>query len=133
MVDQDTEPLTETLLSPTGPELRRAGAAASEPADTMGDLADLPMIVWLRGDEPYCGDFVLEADAVMTQLGIRRSRLTQISGRELRVGRIRRGRYVMPVYRQTDVDSYRGWTRATASHLKSSTLLQDAADSLKAE
>src|SRR5438045_3561626 len=51
----------------------------------------LPMLVWLRGDESYCGDFCLDADQVMVRLGIKRSRLTQISGRELRVGRMRMG------------------------------------------
>ena len=91
---------------------------------------NLPMIVWLRGDESLCAEFIVDADEVMRQLGIRRSRLTQISGRELRVGRMRRGRYVSPVYRQVDVDAYQQWTRATASHLKSSAVLNDAADQL---
>jgi|GEM_PF-2676639 len=88
--------------------------------------ADLPLVVWLRGDEDYCGDFSLDADAVMDQLGIKRSRLTQISGRELRVGRIRRGRYISPVYRQADVESYLAWTRATASQQKSASLVSEA-------
>jgi hypothetical protein len=90
----------------------------------------LPMVVWLRGDEPVCDEFVLDAEHVMAQLGIRRSRLTQISGRELRVGRMRKGRYVSPVYRQVDVDAYSAWTRPTASHLKASTVLTDAAQAL---
>ena len=89
------------------------------------------MVVWLRGDEPLCTEFNLEANAVMQQLGIKRSRLTQISGRELRVARIRRGRYVSPVYRQCDVDEYADWTRATATHLKASGVLTDAAAQLE--
>ena len=89
-------------------------------------ISDLPLVVWLRGDEDYCGDFSLDADAVMTQLGIKRSRLTQISGRELRVGRIRRGRYISPVYRQEDVEAYLAWTRATASQQKSASLVSEA-------
>ena len=87
---------------------------------------ELPLIVWLRGDEDYCADFVLDADAVMSQLQIRRSRLTQISGKELRVGRIRRGRYISPVYRQVDVDSYAVWTRASASQVKSAHVVHEA-------
>ncbi len=88
------------------------------------------MMVWLRGDEDLCSDFSLDADAVMQRLGIRRSRLTQISGRELRVGRMRKGRYVSPVFRPEDVEAYLSWTRASASHLKSSGLLHDAAGEL---
>lgn len=114
--------MTEFELDPKAP--LRAGATVSVDAE-------LPMIVWLRGDEPYAGAFRLEAEQVMEQLGIRRSRLTQIAGKELRVGRMRRGRYVSPVFRQEDVDAYLSWTRATASHLKSSTVLQDAACELR--
>ena len=88
--------------------------------------SELPMIVWLRGDEDHCADFLLDADAVMQTLGIKRSRLTQISGKELRVGRIRRGRYISPVYRQTDVDTYLEWTRASASQLKSASVVTEA-------
>ncbi len=93
-------------------------------------MEELPQIVWLRGDEPYCSTFALDAEAVMQRLGIKRTRLTQISGRELRVGRIRRGRYVAPVYRAEDVEAYAAWTRPTAAHLKSSQVLEDAARAL---
>jgi hypothetical protein len=91
---------------------------------------DFPLLVWLRGDEPYCGDFTLDADDVMERLGIKRSRLTQISGRELRVGRMRMGRYIRPVYRSEDVEAYKQWTRATASHVKAASVLQGAAKDL---
>lgn len=104
-----------------------ASAAPADPAEP----AELPLVVWLRGDEELCAEFVLDADEVMHLLGIKRSRLTQISGKDLRVGRMRRGRYVSPVYRPADVEAYANWTRATASHVKSSTLLNDAADELK--
>lgn len=102
----------------------RPGASAAGPGD---EEPALPQVVWLRGDEPFCGDFSLDAEAVMARLGIKRTRLTQISGRELRVGRIRRGRYVAPVYREEDVEAYTAWTRPTATHLKSSQVLEDAA------
>jgi hypothetical protein len=58
---------------------------------------DFPMIVWLRGDEPWFSQFDMDAEAVMSALGIKRSRLTQISGKELRVGRVRMDRYIRPV------------------------------------
>lgn len=100
-----------------------------EPQEDQG--RELPMVVWLRGDEEHCAEFTLDADDVMTALGIKRSRLTQIAGKDLRVGRMRRGRYVSPVFRPVDVEQYASWTRATASHVKSSTLLNDAAAELQ--
>lgn len=109
---------------------QQQGASAFWPpaeAPDEGSGEELPMTVWLRGDEPLCEEFTLDADAVMDQLGIKRSRLTQISGKQLRVGRMRLGRYLRPVYRQADVDEYLKWTRATATHLKSSSVLKDAA------
>ena len=93
-------------------------------------LNDMPMIVWLRGDEDYVEEFSIDADGAMKILGIRRSRLTQISGKELRVGRMRIGRYVRPVYRQADLDAYVEWTRPTATHAKSSNLIGEAASEL---
>jgi hypothetical protein len=91
----------------------------------------LPVLVWLRGDEPYFEEFSLDAETVMQQLGIKRSRLTQISGTELRVGRTRIDRYVRPVYRPCDIADYQKWTRATATHHKSSSLLEQAAQKLE--
>jgi plasmid maintenance system antidote protein VapI len=89
------------------------------------------MTLWLRGDETYCGSFNLDAEAVMELLGIKRTRLTQISGRELRVARIKRGRYIVPVYRPEDVEQYRSWSRATATHLKSTQAVTEATENLK--
>lgn len=92
---------------------------------------DLPMVVWLRGDEEIIDEFTMDAEAAMTALGIKRSRLTQISGRELRVGRIRIDRYTRPVYRPQDVQAYLEWTRASASHQKSSQAIEMAAQKLE--
>lgn len=94
---------------------------------------DFPMIVWLRGDEPWFAQFDLDAQTVMDQLGIKRSRLTQISGKELRVGRVRVDRYIRPVFRSQDVANYLNWTRATASHQKSSSALKEAAETLQTQ
>jgi hypothetical protein len=62
----------------------------------------------------------------MATLGIKRSRLTQIAGRDLRVGRVRVDRYIRPVFRSIDVAAYLNQTRATASHQKSSEAIQVA-------
>jgi len=97
------------------------------------DSEELPMIVWLRGDEPWVEEFNLDAEQAMSLLGIKRSRLTQISGRELRVGRIRMDRYIRPVYRQQDIVEYLSWTRATATHMKSSNMIQEAASNLQSQ
>lgn len=93
--------------------------------------APFPMVVFLRGDEPYFSDFCWNADQVMELLGIRRSRLNQISGKELRVGRTRIDSYVRPVYRKQDVEEYLKWIRPTASHKKSSDLLNEARSKLE--
>jgi hypothetical protein len=90
----------------------------------------LPMIINLRGDEELVDEFNWDADQVMEFLGIKRSRLTQISGKELRVARIRRDRYLRPVYRESDVRDYQEWTRATATHQSSSRAIEQAIDSL---
>jgi hypothetical protein len=92
--------------------------------------SNFPMIVWLRGDESWFGEFNMDADGVMKTLGIKRSRLTQISGRDLRVGRVRVDRYIRPIYRLIDVQQYLTWTRATASHQKSSDSIKMATDHL---
>lgn len=92
---------------------------------------DLPMVVWLRGDEPYCDSFSLNADQVMAELGVRRSRLTQISGRELRVGRRRDGRYIRPMFRPEDVEAYKSWSRAPATQAKSHHLVQEILDRME--
>ena len=92
---------------------------------------DLPMIVYLKGDEDFASEFSINADEAMSRLGIKRSRLTQISGRELRVGKIRHDRYIRPIYRVEDIESYISWTRPTASHKKSSDLLNQALEAIQ--
>ena len=74
------------------------------------------MVVWLRGGED---DFDLSAEEAMAELNIKRSRLTQISGRELRVGRRRVDRYIKPFYRRVDVQAYKDWTRAAVTRQRS--------------
>ena len=130
------QPLLTDPVDLASAELAPADLASAELPPPAGapvagaSALDLPMMVWLRGDEEVCADFSLEAEEVMLRLGIRRSRLTQISGKELRVGRMRKGRYVSPVFRPADVEAYLNWTRASASHQKSSGLLHDAAEEL---
>jgi hypothetical protein len=102
-----------------------------ESEDALTPSGELPMIVWLRGDEPWAGEFTLSADEVMKDLDIKRSRLTQISGHELRVGRMRVDRYVRPVYRPEDVEAYKAWTRSTATHQRASNIIQEAAETLE--
>ncbi|RYZ54860.1 MAG: hypothetical protein EOP07_15250, partial [Proteobacteria bacterium] len=90
----------------------------------------LPMILTLRGDENIVEEFTFDTDQAMGYLGIKRSRLNQISGRELRVARIRRDRYIRPVYRECDLKDYLEWTRATATHLSSSKAIEQAVENL---
>ena len=90
----------------------------------------LPMVLLLRGDELIVDDFTFDTDQAMNFLGIKRSRLSQISGRELRVARIRKDRYVRPVYREADLKDYLDWTRATATHVSSSKAIEQAVENL---
>ncbi|MBC61493.1 MAG: hypothetical protein CMP11_03470 [Zetaproteobacteria bacterium] len=101
----------------------------TEPQGPSND--DLPLTVWLKGFEPYFSDFSLDANQVMEKLGIKRSRLNQISGRELRVGKARIDRYLRPVYRPQDVEKYLEWTRPTASHKRSSAIIEEAREKLE--
>ncbi len=118
-------------------QTRRGAASDTSNLSIADDLAfaptpeDLPMVVWLVGTEPWFSEFTLEADHVMSSLGIKRTRLTQIAGRELRVGRVRRGRYISPVFRPEDVEQYLKWSRAPSTHIKSSTMLSEAAETLR--
>lgn len=94
---------------------------------------ELPLIVYLKGDEEYFSEFSLNAEDVMGILGIKRSRLNQISGKELRVGRARIKNYIRPIYRPKDVEEYKQWIRPTATHKKSSDLLDEAREKLENE
>lgn len=106
---------------------------APHPSTSPDANGELPMVVWLRGDEPHAADFSLTADDAMRALDIKRSRLTQISGHELRVGRMRVDRYVRPLYRPADVESYKQWTRSTVTHQRTSSIIHDAAASLESQ
>ena len=94
-------------------------------------VEELPMVVILRGDEPYAESFCRDADYVMEKLQIKRSRLTQISGKDLRVGRIRIDRYVRPMYRDEDIEKYQSWTRSPATHKNSSQMIDLAVERLE--
>lgn len=122
---------TEMPMPVGGPSAMRQGASCTSEAEPHIDgqhttADDFPMLVWLRGDEPWFTQFDMDADSTMAALGIKRSRLTQIAGRDLRVGRVRVDRYIRPVFRSIDVAAYLDQTRATASHQKSSEAIQVA-------
>lgn len=90
------------------------------------DDQTLSMTVWLKGHEEYFADFSWDAKKVMEILGIKRSRLNQISGDELRVGKARIDRYLRPIYRPEDVKKYLEWTKPTASHKRSTNIVDEA-------
>jgi len=134
-----SEPDNGAFITPEDAIKLRQGATSLDPseeltspeitsAETTGQIEgdDFPMIVWLRGDEPWFSEFDMDADATMSALSIKRSRLTQIAGKELRVGRVRVDRYIRPVFRSIDVEQYLKQTRATASHQRSSDAINSA-------
>ena len=67
----------------------------------------LPQNIFLHGEEAFYEDFSLSAEEAMEMLQIKRTRLRDISGHELRVGRKRDGRYIRPFYRLQDIESYK--------------------------
>ena len=93
----------------------------------------LPMILNFRGDEPLASDFSISAEKAMDLLGIKRSRLNQISGRELRVAKMRVDGYVRPIYRLADVTEYLSWSRAPVTHKRSSEAIDDAVSRLESQ
>ncbi len=120
-----------TTMSPhSTDQLPYQNRAAAQLSESQND-SSLPMVVNLRGDEDFVDEFSVDAQEAMDFLGIKRSRLTQISGRELRVGRIRRDRYLRPVYRQKDLEDYQRWTRSTATHQSSSKIVEHAIQKLE--
>lgn len=88
-------------------------------------VSDLPMIVLL--DDLNSADFDVSADEAMVELGIKRSRLGQISGRELRVGKKRVDRYLRPYYRQVDIVAYKERTRPSTTKQRANETLTEAA------
>lgn len=92
---------------------------------------DLPMMLNFRGDEDLAKDFSFSAEQAMDVLGIKRSRLNQISGRELRVARMRVDGYLRPIYRPIDVEEYLSWSRAPVTHKRSSEAIDDAVHRLE--
>ena len=101
--------------------------------DRSRPTADLPMIVTLKGDESYFKEFSWDSNKVMHILGIKRSRLNQVSGQELRVGRARIDRYIRPIYRPCDVEKYLEWTRPTATHQRSTKIIDSAREKLESQ
>jgi len=93
----------------------------------------LPMTINFRGDEPMAADFSVSAEKAMDLLGIKRSRLNQISGRELRVAKMRVDGYVRPIYRLADVNEYLSWSRAPVTHKRSSEAIDDAVSRLESQ
>ena len=122
------EPLKENDFVHRPSEGEGDGSTASFQAQGCDDL---PMVVWMRGDEDICSEFTMDADAAMAVLGIKRTRLTQISGRELRVGRRRLGRYIKPFYRSIDIDNYLQWTRRSATSQNATAALAKASEELE--
>ncbi len=90
----------------------------------------LPLVVWLKGDEPFFDEFYLDAEDAMAFLDIKRTRLSQISGREVRVGRVKSGRYIVPRYRKVDLVAYLEHTRAPATHQKAALLSEKIENTL---
>lgn len=125
----EEEKSLETIPTPS-PEEEKIEITEEEQEEKKPLTEGLPMTVQLRGYEDYFEEFSWDAKKVMEVLGIKRSRLNQISGEELRVGRARIDRYLRPIYRPEDVKDYLAWTKPTASHKRSTSIIDEARQKL---
>ena len=125
---QNDEPQVDHETLPLGP--KKEQESETDPSVLSKESLELPMTVQLKGYEDYFPDFSWDAKKVMEVLGIKRSRLNQISGEELRVGKARIDRYLRPIYRPEDVQKYLEWTKPTASHKRSTNIIDQARNKL---
>lgn len=103
------------------------------PAEPLGAVSTggTKAYLYLEPDTDEAKDFVCDAEAAMAYLGIKRSRLTQISGRELPCARIKVDRYIRPMYRWEDVKSYHQSAKTAVSYAKSKQLMEITTHSLQ--
>lgn len=87
--------------------------------------------LYLDPSSPEAQEFDCDAAEAMTYLGIKRSRLTQISGQSLVCARIKVDRYTRPMYRWSDVKAYHEQSKARVSYSKSTAVLETATQSLE--
>lgn len=81
-------------------------------------------VLYLDLHDPRAAQFDIGADEAMEALGIKRSRLTQISGRTLPCARIKIGRYVRPMYRHQDIENYRSRLRIPQSRAHAAQIIE---------
>lgn len=81
-------------------------------------------VLYLDLHDPRAAQFDVGADEAMEALGIKRSRLTQISGRTLPCARIKIGRYVRPMYRHQDIENYRSRLRIPQSRAHAAQIIE---------
>lgn len=104
-----------------------ASLTPSEPLNS----GEAKTYLYLEPDTEEAQEFVCDAEAAMSYLGIKRSRLTQISGRELPCARIKVDRYIRPMYRWEDVKSYHQSAKTAVSYAKSKQLMELTTHSLQ--
>lgn len=98
----------------------------------MGELAGqgAKNYLYLDPATDEASEFDCNAEQAMEYLGIKRSRLTQISGNQLPCARIKVDRYIRPMYRWSDVRSYRERLQLSVSYSKSKQEVHEASSEL---
>ena len=81
-------------------------------------------VLYLEAHDPRAQEFNCNAQEAMEALGIKRSRLTQISGQTLPCARIKIGRYQRPMYRKKDLEQYIAHLRIPASRAQTSHIIE---------
>lgn len=137
-MENSTTPSTSTTTSsspstslsdqdhPPQPPLRH-GASAGAADDSLA----APMLTYLDHHDEEAREYNCDADEAMSILGIKRSRLTQISGKSLRCARVKMSRYTRPMFRRCDLEEYKKLLRVPQSHIASSNLITQATDELQ--
>lgn len=87
-------------------------------------------ILYLHSRDPRVREFSCSAADAMQMIGIKRSRLTQISGKSLACARIKIGRYIRPMYRPQDIEDYVRRSRISQSQHKSRHIIETSTTKL---
>ena len=95
------------------------------------DYSEETKILYLSTADPRILEYDCSAAQAMEILGIKRSRLHQITGSKLACARIKIGRYLRPMYKKSDLTDYLHSLRSPLSKAKSQKIFDDSLNSLK--
>ena len=105
--------------------------STNQPYKDQKNTDDQNNIIYLSNDDPRIQEYTHNATEAMNILGIKKSRLHQITGTKLPCARIKIGRYLKPMYRHSDITDYLESLRTPISSAKSHKLINQSLQSLR--